>query len=372
MTIAREERSHHSERITSRTTAGAVSIWLLTLLFAGPVAAQIEKIRFGFGFPAVSPIIINFIVPTYLGYYKQEGLEVELIGLPGAPAVSANIEQGRIEFGVGVPSFHLPVAAKGEMLGLVNFYEYTYPFKWSVAVRPDDAAQTLRDLNGKLIGVSGFGTSDFPVGKALFRLVGMDPDRDVQWLVVGEGIPAGQALIRSAIAALLHFDTGFGRIEAAGMKLRYLPLPNDVPKVGGFFIAAQRATIEKRRKTAIGFARAVAKASWFILENPEAAAYMFIQLYPEAAPRGMPLAEQIRNVAVPIVKRAPLYKPYEAGVKEIGRISRAEWDDEITFNGLQGKIANPHALYTNDLIAEINQFDRQKIIDDAKAFKIPK
>jgi hypothetical protein len=38
---------------------------------------------------------------------------------------------------------------------------------------------------------------------------------------------------------------------------------------------------------------------------------------------------------------------------------------------LKGKIKDIAALYTNDLIADINQFDRQKILNQAKTFKIP-
>lgn len=355
------------KKISSRIALAAAAF-----AFASSASAQnLEKIRFGFAQNAVSPIIINFIVPMYLGYLKEEGLELEVITLGTNAAVMASLDQKRVEFGVGVPSFQLPLAAKGERLPAVNFYEYTYPFKWQVAVKPESAIKNLVDLKGQTIGVSSLGVTDFPVGKAMMRLVKLDPEKDVSWLAVGEGVTAGQALNRGAIAGLVYFDTGFGQIEAAGIKMRYLPLPPDVPKVGGLYISASRETLEKRRKAAVGFARAVAKASLFTMENPEAAAFAFIKQYPEAAPRATSLADQIKAVSVPIKKRAPLFAHYDKSITEFGRTTAAEWDDELEFLNLKGKIKDTSAFFTNDLIAEANKFDRQKVINEARNFKIP-
>lgn len=344
---------------------------LLFVATAPAPAQQLEKVRFGFAQTAVSPILINFIVPQYLGYFKEEGLESELVTLGTNAAVLASLDQKRVEFGVGVPSFQLPVAAKGERLPAVNYFEYTYPFKWAVAVKPDSSVKSLADLKGKVVGVSSLGVTDFPIGKALMRLAKLDPEKDVQWLAVGEGVTAGQALQRGSVEALVYFDTGFGQIEGAGMKMRYLPLPDGLPKVGGLYISASKDFLTQKRKTAVGFARAIAKGSLFVQQNPEAAAYIFIKQYPEAAPRGKSLAEQIKAVRIPIEKRAPLFTHYDKKITDLGRISPPEWDDEIAFLNLTGKIKDPSALYTNDLIADINRFDRQKVLNEAKTFKIP-
>ena len=352
---------------TRKLAAAALGL----LVTSGAAAQALDKVRFGFAQNAVSPIVINFIVPSFLGYYKEEGLEVEMVTLGTNAAVMASLDQKRVEFGVGVPSFQLPLAAKGEKVPGVNYYEYTYPFKWAVAVTPDSAVKSLTDLKGRTVGVSSLGVTDYPIGKALLRQVGLDPGKDVQWLAVGEGVTAGQALQRGAIAGLVYFDTGFGTIEGAGMKMRYLALPAEVPKVGGLYISATRETLDKRRRAAIGLARGVAKASFFIQNNPEAAAYIFIKMYPEAAPRGVPLAAQIKRVVIPIAKRAPLYSPLDKSITEIGRTTAAEWADELEFLDLKGKVKDPAALYTNELIAEINKFDRAKVIAEAKAFRIP-
>src|SRR5690606_36392044 len=99
------------------------------------------------------------------------------------------------------------------------------------------------------------------VSRAAVAAIGIDPDKDVQWLAVGEGVTAGVALQRGAIDALAYFDTGFGQIESAGIKMRTLPRPDKIPMIGGFFINARRDYLEKNRKIAVGFGLSGAKAS---------------------------------------------------------------------------------------------------------------
>lgn len=360
-----------SRRDMLRTTA-ALALGAAGAGGTAQVAAQnLKKIRFAIATKTVSPIIINILIPEYLGYFKDEGLSCETIPLGSNAAVMAALEAKRTEFGVGVPSFQIPLVAKGEKLPAVNFYEYAYPFKWSIAVKPDSAAKTLTDLRGKKVGVSSFGQSDFPVGKALLHLVKLDPEKDVQWLAVGENITAGQALQRGDIDALMYYDTGFGAIEAAGIAMRYLPLPPNVPKVGGLYISATRDYIKENRATAIGIARATARTQVFIQANPEAAAYAFLQMFPEAAPRAMSVEDQVKAIMVPVVKRMPLYSHYDKSITKWGFISASEWGDEVTFAELSAKVKDTSGFFTNELIDEINKFDAEKVKQDAKNFKLP-
>lgn len=334
-------------------------------------AQSIKKVRFAIATKTVSPIIINVLIPEYLGYFKEEGLSVETIPLGSNAAVMAGLEAKRVEFGVGVPSFQIPLVAKGEKLPAVNFFEYAYPFKWAVAVKPESGMKALADLRGKKLGVSSFGQSDFPVGKALLRLVQLDPEKDVQWLAVGENITAGQALQRSDVDALVYYDTGFGAIEAAGIAMRYLPLPRNVPKVGGLYLSATRDMLKENRNWAVGIARATAKTQVFIQANPEAAAYAFLQMYPEAAPRAVSVEDQVKAIMVPVLKRAPLYSHYDKSITKWGHISASEWNDEIAFLELGGKVKDPSIFFTNELIDEANRFDPEKVRQHAKSFRLP-
>ena len=342
---------------------------------AGPTIvrgqSKLQHIRLGFGTASVSPIIINLLLPQYLGYYRDEGLDVEPIPTGSNVATLTGILQDRLQFGTATPSFELPILARGEDLAVTNFYEYTYPFKYGLAVLPNSPIRSMQDCKGKRIGVSGFGESEYPIGRALFRLIGMDPEKDVTWIAVGGDVSGGVALQSEKIDALMQYDTGFGAIEAAGIALRYLKLPENTPKVGGFYLATATKTLTEHRDWAIGMGRAVAKSSIFILANPEAAAYGFMQMFPEAVPKGKTQKEQIAAIAVPIRKRMPLYRNYNHAITKMGFLNTQEWQDEIAFGNFTGKVKDVSKLNSNDLIDQINRFDVGKIVAQARAFKIP-
>ncbi len=332
-------------------------------------AAELKKFIFATASKTVTPLVAPFAISEYLGYFKEEGLSTEIAVLGSNAATAAAAEQGRIDAIVGVPAFQLGILAAGKPVNFVNYFEYAYPFKWAVAVRPDSKFKSLADLKGRKIGVHNFGTAEFEVGKILLKLSGLEPVKDVTWLAVGEA--AGYSLQNGDIDALVYFDTGFGTIEASGIKLAYLPLPPNVPKVGGLYIATTNKVFKERRTDLVGYARGVAKGIVFIEENPEAGSYIFLQMYPEAAPRDKSMQEKVAAIMNPVVKRIPTSKSYDTSVTDLGYISPAEAKDDITFLELQDKVKDSSFLYSNDLIKDINAFDKEAIKRQARAFKLP-
>src|SRR5437868_1413759 len=165
-------------------------------------AQELRKLRMGFGVKSVNPIVINVLIGEGLGYNREEGFTLVPRPLGANANVQIALDKGDLEFGVGTPSFQLPLYAKGELPPIVNFYEYTYPYKWDVAVKPESPLQSYAELKGKKIGVSGLGTTDYPVTRAVLKNLGIDPDQDVQWIAVGAGVSAGVALQRGVIDAL--------------------------------------------------------------------------------------------------------------------------------------------------------------------------
>ena len=337
--------------------------------FGSAFGQGLKKMVFGAASKTITPLLAPFVVPEYLGYFKEEGLQGDVAVLGSNAAVAAAAEQGRVETVVGVPSFQLQMLADGKPVNFINFFEYSYPFKWGVAVKPDSPIKTLAQLKGKKIGVHNFGTSEYQVGKILVKLSGLDPEKDVSWLSVGEA--AGFSLAKGDIEALVYFDTGFGTIEASGIKLAYLPLPPNVPKVGGLYIGATRKMFTERRADLVKYGRAVAKAMFFIEENPEAASYIFLQMFPEAAPRNKSTQEKVEAILNPMVKRLPSFRHYDKSIKGYGYISQSELREDVEFLGLQSKIKDSSHLYTNDLIKEINAFDREVVKKHARDFKLP-
>lgn len=334
-------------------------------------AAELQKLKLGFGTKVVSPMVANILIPEYLGYYRKEGLTLEFLPLGPNSVVLEQIASGRIDVATAVPSVQLPMVARGEKLPTINFFEFTYPFKYALATLPESKVKSFQDLKGKTVGVSSFGLTDFAVLKQVLARNGIDPNKDLNLLAVGEGVPGGQALQRGAIDALFNYDTQFGQIEAVGINLRYVDLPSNVPQIGGLYLTARHETLKDHRNWLVGIGRAVAKAQVFIRENPRASAYAFLQMFPEAAPKASTLDQQIKAVMIPIEKRQKFFSSYDKSVKKWGQLSAAEFKEEVSFMGLDDKIKDLSGLFTNDLIDEINNFDAEAIRKQAREFKIP-
>lgn len=332
---------------------------------------KLQKLKLGFGTKIVSPMVANILIPEYLGYYRQEGLTLQFLPLGPNSVVLEQIASKRIDLATAVPSVQLPIVARGEKLPTINFFEFTYPFKYGLAVKPASRINSFADLKGKTVGVSSFGLTDFAVLKQILKRNNIDPNKDLNLLAVGEGVPGGQALERGSIDALFNYDTQFGQIEAVGIKLRYVPLPPNVPNVGGLYLTARPETIKDHRNWVVGVGRGVAKAEVFIRENPRAAAYAFLQMFPEAAPKASTLDQQLSAIMVPIVKRQKFFSSYDKSVTKWGQLSAAEFKEEVDFMGLGDKIHDVSQFFTNDLIDDINRFDSEKIRNEARNFKIP-
>lgn len=337
----------------------------LTMAPRSGFAQGAKTLKVGFGQKAISPNLINLLIGETLGYNAAEGFKVQGMALGGNNNVQVATDRGDVDVGIGVPSTALPILAKGEWGNAVNFYEYTYPYKWDIAVKKGATVKSYTDLKGKNIGVSDFAGTEFPVTKNVLRSLGLDPDKDVKWTAVGNGIPAGVALDRGAIDALAYYDTGFGQIEAAGMAIEMLPRPDKLPMIGGQFLMAQRSRIASDRALFVGYGRSVAKASVFLLANPTAGAQAFLKMYPETAPRGSTAEQAVKSVLEAISRRIKLYEPPYQGTK-MGAIREEEFATEAQMNGWD--IKDFSKIYTNDLIEEINKFDVEQIRAQARTY----
>ena len=112
-------------------------------------AQPVKTLKVGFGQKAISPNLINLLIGEVLGYNAAEGFKVEGMALGGNANVQVATDKGDVDVGVGVPSTALPILSKGEWKDAVNFYEYTYPYKWDIAVKKGAPEKSYTDLKGK-------------------------------------------------------------------------------------------------------------------------------------------------------------------------------------------------------------------------------
>lgn len=337
---------------------------------ASAAPKPIKKIVFANATAGASAYQSQIFAGVKLGYYAEEGLELENQALGSNQAVQAALESGKAEFGVGVPSFQLELASKSATPpNIINFYEHTYPFKWDWVVKPDSPITDLSQLKGKKVGVVNLGQSDYQMGLQMLKLVGID-DKSVEWVVVGQGLTGGQALVNGAVDAEINVDTIISLWDSAGVKTRILPRPKGIPSVGGVYLEASKDVLKNQHAAAVGFARGIAKGTIFCRENPRACANFFLEQFPENRPAGQNATQQTDTIAQSFARRSKIWVPTDPSAK-LGSISEQEWVDEIAFNGFGATVKDPKVFFTNEIIQEANTFDVEAIKKAAREYKVP-
>lgn len=346
-------------------------IGTLVLLAPQPGLAQnLNPARLITASGVASPITLNILIGKYLGYYEKEGLRFELgtMGVTGTGPIIQGITQGRFEFGTVDATTLLSLDVQGNDVPLKAFYVYTREHPEVMAVPAGSPIKALNQLKGKKIGVRSIARSRY--ARAILATAGVD-SKSVTYLPVGIGAGPAIALRRGEVQALSLFDVDMARVESLGVKLHYLPLPEDWHKIQGPLLITSDKMIQEHPDRVIGFARAVAKGTLFALTNPEAAVKIFYKMYPEALPKGRTREQSIKNTLFILKARLAKLTINNRKVKKWGYIDPESWRLSEELLGYKGKVHKPlSSFYTNRFMDAINQFNQQEIITQAKSYKI--
>jgi NitT/TauT family transport system substrate-binding protein len=360
--------------VTSRSRRLALVAPALTLLvaltgLAGPAAAQLTKIKVGWCARTVSAAAAPFAIATKLGWLRQEGVEVELVPMPGSTDCVKNVAVREVDF--SLPSVEPLAIGRPQGIRAKVFYTAYQGNIYGIAVPQDSPVKEMGDLRGKRIGVISMASAGVLVARELARASGLDPDTDVNIVVAGEGAQTAAMVRGGQVDALSQFDTQYAMVDNAGVKLRLL----DTRAIDRFpsngFLALEE-TLRARRKEAVALARSYAKGTVFAIANPEAAIRILWEVFPQTKPTGKDEATALRDDTKVLQARAQNWRLEKAGVKRWGENSEANYQAYADFmlkTGIIKQAVTAQELVTNDLIDEINQFDPDKIAAEARAYR---
>lgn len=344
-----------------------------TLPFGAQGSAQgklAPSINLGYSTVVQSPLLCYYnSVPMTL-YWAAEGFKYSPAYLAGANTSAEMLEAGRIDLAFLTNSALLALLDKYPSTDAVAIYTFTTGFNAMPAVKTGSPLKTVKDLAGKKIGVLSLGNSQVQVTKALMTLAGGDP-ASMQFIPVGEGPEAAYALQQDRVDAVALFDGLYAQIEAVGVPLREVEGGTlDLEQIGFISsVVTTRRYLQSNRPTLVHLLKGVAKASVFTSANPEAAARIHWKVYPETKPRGIDEATALRNTVLQIQARQRNVRDVEGliGNSTIRQIDT--YQDLLLKGGVIKKAIEPARLWDPSLIKEINDFDRQAIVEQAKAWK---
>lgn len=185
----------------------AISLKLGVLLLAGLIANRIyaqDLVNVPVAIPAVTPAATSFVVARDRGYFREEGLDVNLIVMPSAIAMQALIG-GNVKFSTVGGAGLLPILRGAPIRFL--FTTFNRPMFWLYA-KPD--IRSVEGLRGKKVGVSSLGSGPDSLLRDLLKKHGMEGGRDVVILAMGSGTARFHALqANSEDAAMLSIPSNF-------------------------------------------------------------------------------------------------------------------------------------------------------------------
>ena len=355
--------------VPAPTKLVALALTVATLLSAPAAHAQ-TKIKVGICARTVSMGVGSpFAVAMKLGWFKQEGIDVEIVPLPGSTDCVKSVAAGQLL--ISLPSVEPLAIVRPQGVKAKIFYTAYQTNAYGLAVPADSPIQKAADLKGKNIGVTSLASAGVVVARAQVAAAGLDPDRDVNIVVAGEGAQPAALLRSRQVDALSQFDTQYALIANAGVPMRYLDRSQIERFPGNGFLASEES-LRARRKDLIALARAYAKGTIFTLANPEAAVRIVYEVFPQTKPTGKDEATAVREDLKVLEARMPHFKLEPAGVKRWGENSEANYREYIDFlvkwNVITQKVPTSD-LITNEMIEEINRMDVAKIAADAAAYR---
>lgn len=347
----------------------------LALLGAGawgePAQAQ-EKVLLAHALPRLAAGYgIASSLPDYLGYWKEEGLDVEVVTNRGSAAAIQLVIGGRADVAWGNPTTGMKAVQQGEDLKF--YYSSLRGDIFGIAIPKGSDIKELSGLKGKTIGVSSFASGGANYGKALLASAGLK-EGDYDMIEVGVGARAAAALKSDQVQALSLWDSAYKSMEFGGIE--FAKIVQD-PRAASFIagsMTVKTEDLEKRRKMLIGLARGIAKAQIFQEVNPEAAVRIHWKVFPQTAPRegvtDQAVAEEVQVVGT----RTKIKSRNILGTDRFGDVpvdDMKKFQSYLVLVGDLEKEIDVNRYYTNEMIDEINDFDREAIIEQAKSYKMP-
>jgi NitT/TauT family transport system substrate-binding protein len=346
--------------------SGTASLATLAFLaFAAPAFA--EKLTFS---PTTTDISVGHAahssLPRYSKCWEQEGLDVDVVGIQGASAGMQQIAAKNVSFSSLGPEVLMMARAKGAKVKAIYTYSRSTIYR-AVALKSSGLTKT-EDLRGKTLGAIAMSTGAVPYGRQMLQAAKIDPDKDVQWLPIGEGAQAALALKRGDAAAWFAWDTAVAALEAQGIEFVHIKPPYFDDLIGQV-IVAHEDFLATHKAEAVKLLRCIAKATIFGLNNTEKTIKIHWELYPTTKPEGDE-ATAMQKARIVFESRFSGFQ-VPPGVKW-GENLESQWKGVAKLMQAENLLPadfDVTASYTNELIDEVNKFDAKAVADEAKAAK---
>jgi NitT/TauT family transport system substrate-binding protein len=244
-------------------------------------------------FPSPSIQILPLMVAAERGFFKREGLDLELVFVRGASTAVQALLANQIHFIFSIGP-QMPAVWEGNDIMLLAQQVGRPTF--SLVVTPD--IQKIADLKGKKLGVT-FGGSTAAGTKALLELNKINPDKDVEYISLPGNEPKIAAMKQGIISGALLAPPADYLAMKSGMK-RLVSLADVFKDTAFTGLAATSKTIKENPQMVKRMVRAIVRAVIHTRDNSEDALLVSMKRLGLDRDAAQDAYQMIREALVPV------------------------------------------------------------------------
>jgi len=198
------------------------------------------------------------------GFFKQNGVEAELIPFRGGPDLVKGVLSGSVDIGITGATDPLVFRERGTTIRAIA--ETLEKNHFALVVGP--SIKRLEDLKGGTIGCTAVGSTTWIFARMLARKMSWDPEKDVRIVGVG-GLDAQAAGVkRGELQAFVFGDAG-AVVEVQGIGRILMRLDEVTPKWISLVAYSTDEVIKGKRETLGKAVRGMFQGARFVRDNAD-------------------------------------------------------------------------------------------------------
>lgn len=253
----------------SRLIVGSLTIVLLWTA-TGSAQPTAERVRISYSSGGMTSI--DLFIARDRKYFQQQNLNPELIRVPANLAITAGIS-GEVDV-LGSIGSAIRSIQRGAPLRVVSV-TLRRPLFFLVA-RPE--YKNIKDLKGRNLGIVTFGGSQHTTAKRMIALHGLNADKELTAIQVGEEAVLLQALISNAIQ-VAAISPPYAQIAKEKFNMNILETSTDKFASIQNGAAVHVKTLQERPEFLKRFLRARAQANRYFIEREKEASELLASIW---------------------------------------------------------------------------------------------
>ena len=294
---------------------------LIFLLGGGTAHAQIPLQYSRIAYSSSGINYADLFLAKEKGYFREEGLDPQFIQMSSSIAITAGIA-GEVDGQASVGSA-IRAILRGAPLRVV-VVTLRRPLFWLV-VRPE--YRSIKDLKGRVLGISTVGGSQHTRAKGMLALGGLDPEKDITAVQINDQTMQLQALVNNSVQITALSPPW---VAVARDKFKMNVLDSALEKFAGIDsgLAVPLKLLQERPERVKKILRSRAKGNRLFLDNEREGSEFLARLYridvktaaesyraslPAFTRTGLPSDEEIKEHLAAEAQVLKLLEPAVAG-----------------------------------------------------------